>query len=68
MRLPRLAAALALSAALFVSGCEHCFHHQSCPNTAAAPTCGCNGTAGPVPVNPYPPTVATPPPGAIIHQ
>ena len=66
MRLQRLAAALALSAALLGAGCTSC-HRPACP--APAPACGCNGPAGPAPANPYPPqTVTTPPPGAIIQR
>ncbi len=68
MRLPRWAAALALSAGLLAAGCTSC-HHPACGGAAAAPACGCNGPAGPVPTNPYPPpVVTTPPPGAIIQR
>ena len=67
MRLPRLVAALALSAALFTAGCEKCFHHQSacCPTAAAAPPCGCSAPAAPYAPAPL---VTTPPPGAIIQH
>lgn len=69
MRLPQLAAALALSAALFTAGCEKCFKRESAccpaPTTAAAPPCGCNA---PTSASPYAPLVTTPPPGAIIQR
>ncbi len=69
MRLPRLVAALALSAALFTAGCEKCFHRQSAccpaPVAAAAPPCGCNAPAAPYAPAPL---VTTPPPGAIIQH
>ena len=75
MKLPQLAAAIALSAALFTAGCEKgCCHREGCcPTAAAPPPCGCNGPAGPAApaaISTYPPTVVTtPPPGAtIIHQ
>lgn len=66
MRLPQLAAALALSAALFTAGCEKCFHRESaCCPAPAAPACGCGA-----PASPYAPAplVTTPPPGAIIQR
>jgi hypothetical protein len=64
MTLRRLAAGLALAAALFGAGCEKCFHRPPCG--AAAPPCGCAGPAGPVgpaPISPGP-APGIPPVGA----
>jgi hypothetical protein len=65
-------AALVISAALLSAGCKSCGHRAPCATASAAPPCGCNGTAAPVPVGGLPagaiPVQGAPVPGQSFQQ